>query len=210
MLSQIVLDIDGPLAFDNWRLRGYFNYMQGMGVDCSYMKYLTTGEWFEAIPGKSRLEITKLWCSYLASQNITDEPTPGAANALRSLSHYERVIATARSQSESAHTRTFLEQHFGAFSTYHFALDCKRAAVMTAAYFIDDNYGVARKVAGQASNGLRVILFPTPTWPRQGTHPRVILLEAEALVTPDMTESQWRAICQVAWEEIISIVCPQL
>jgi hypothetical protein len=205
MLS-IGLDVDGPLVFDNGRMHGFFAYMRNISLVCSYEKYVLTGRWREAVPGLDRPALTETWTRYVAARNLRDLPTPGAATALASLTDMERVIATARTGSEQTATVGFLEQHYGSFHGFHFELDCKIKIAQRFDFFVDDNVGIADDVAKFGTNGTKVILFPTPGWRRTRVHPKVIVLEAERDIAPDMPIEKLPAICEKAWAEICTII----
>jgi len=206
MVPRFGFDVDGPLVFDNWRLQGFFLFLREGGVACDYEKFVLTGQWFEAIPSFKRPEISSAWRQYVTDRNVQDVPTPGAIAALKLLARAERVIATARTSSERPATLQFLSQHYGDFHECHFELDCKIAVARQVCCFIDDNVGIANSVAEHTSDDTKVILFPAPGRPGRATHRRVITLEADKLVSPDMPKDGWRQVCEMSWQEITAIV----
>ena len=140
---------------------------------------------------------------------IYDEPTPGAASALRLLNGWRRLIATARGHRSRPSTELFLREHYGHFHDYHFDLECKVATIEACGtrYFVDDNFGIAKKIIKEVKRDITVILFPAPVRePRRVDHPRIRVLEAEAYVQLEHSKEEWTRICTMAWEEIISIL----
>jgi hypothetical protein len=207
MLRRFALDVDGPLIHDNWRLRGFFAFLREEGTECDYELFTATGHWRQAVPNMTRPEISAAWVRYVLGKNVADVPTPGAITALASFKNVERIIATARTGSEQAATMQFLHHHYGQFHTCHFELDCKIAVAQKAHVFIDDNIGIVNNVAEHAHDCQIVILFPTPGISRRDAQRRVIILEAERAVGPEMNHDQWHRTCEQAWKEISTILC---
>jgi hypothetical protein len=208
MKPRIALDIDGPLVFDNWRLQGFFVYMKNIGIECNYDVFVMTGKWSKSVPRLDRPEISETFRRYVNCRKLDDRPTPGAVSALASLVGIERIIATARTSSESPNTLEFLKRHYGAFHATHFDLECKIDVARENHVFVDDNVGIANDVALHVDHTTKVILFPTPGRQARLAHRRVIVLEAEKRVHANMTEDEWCHVCTQAWEEIVTIVAP--
>ena len=199
-----MFDFDGPLAmcveseFFTW-----VNQHPSVKKPWDYQSLVETGDWAVAT-SMMHGESTNLFQEFMQSSAYPGFiPTPGAISALQDIPPANRFLATARGHLLYDVTRAFLDRHFGPFRCYHFAIhDAKVALVQRDKpdFVIDDCYPLSLRFA-RATSAIP-ILFPKPTRRKISSHDGLVILDAEAMVYPDMPAQDFRQVCTHAWREI--------
>lgn len=178
----IAVDLDDVLSQSNETMRLHVNETYGTNhTPEDYLADHPYFEFWERVQGVSLKEGEVRYQSYKKIRNShAMKPIPGAIEALRKLEEdFELVIVSARSDSDAAGTKHWLQTHYpSVFKDIHFVPgawepdnDITKGTIckeIGADYLIDDSYEHCEQVA---KVGVTCLLFGEYGWSRHKTLP---------------------------------------